>query len=304
MKTILITGANSGLGKEAARQFANLEGVEKVILGCRNAEKAKTAKMELEPNTGKSIFQILLIDVSSLVSVRAAVNEIKEPLDVIVMNAGGIGGRKPESITADGVTQMMASNVLGHSLLMDELLNAKKLLGTAVYAGSEAARGVPLMGMRRPALPSSSVADFVSICKGTVYQPFDMMQVYGTVKYLGAMWIGAMARKHPEVRFITVSPGGTGGTQVMRDAPALLRFLFNSFGNSLMPFLGIMHKVEAGASRYVQAATDKSLVSGHFYASKKNKLVGKVVDQSTIFKDLSNESFQDNAYEAVHSFLK
>jgi len=300
----MIRGANSGLGKEAARQFALTDGVEKVFLGCRSAEKAEKARKELVSTTGKDLFHIVLLDVSDLESVKAAVKDLQEPIDALVMNAGGMGGKSPGELTSDGVTQMMASNVLGHALLVNALLRDGKLLKTVVYAGSEAARGVPMMGMRRPVLANSSVDDFKTICNGTVYSKFDPMQVYGAVKYLGAMLMGAMARKHPDVRFITMSPGGTGGTEVMRDAPAVLRFLFKSFGNSLMPLLGLMHKVETGAGRYLQAVFDENLRSGAFYASKKWKITGAVVDQSPIFNDLSNESFQDNAYEAIHSFLK
>ncbi len=65
IKSVLITGANGGLGKDCARQLALQSGTEKIYLGCRNEEKAKAAKQKLEESTGKSIFDILLIDVSN-----------------------------------------------------------------------------------------------------------------------------------------------------------------------------------------------------------------------------------------------
>ncbi len=73
MKSVLVTGANAGLGKESARQLALLESTERVYLGCRNLEKAEAAKAELEQATRQSVFEILQIDVMDLVSVRAAV---------------------------------------------------------------------------------------------------------------------------------------------------------------------------------------------------------------------------------------
>ena len=73
-KSILITGANGGIGKEAARQLALLASTEKIYLGCRNEEKAIAAQKDLEASTGKNIFEILLIDVSDPDSVRAAVD--------------------------------------------------------------------------------------------------------------------------------------------------------------------------------------------------------------------------------------
>ena len=80
IKTVLITGANSGLGKESARQLALQEGIEKIYLGCRSKEKAIEAKQSLETSTGKSIFEIVLMDVSKPDSVRKAVDSLDEAI--------------------------------------------------------------------------------------------------------------------------------------------------------------------------------------------------------------------------------
>ena len=92
MKSVIITGANSGLGKEVARQLAQLPDTKRIILACRNEERAKAAQKSLEETTGKSIFEIILMDVSKLDSVKAAVASIKEPVEGLVMNAGEWGG--------------------------------------------------------------------------------------------------------------------------------------------------------------------------------------------------------------------
>merc|ERR1711909_175520 len=63
---VLITGANIGLGFECARQLALVKGVRKVLLACRNREKATAAKQELEQLTNKKIFEVVLMDVSDL----------------------------------------------------------------------------------------------------------------------------------------------------------------------------------------------------------------------------------------------
>ncbi len=159
--SVLITGANSGIGKEVARQMAMRSGVERVYLACRNETRAKAAEQELRTRTGKSCFKIVLMDVSSPASVRSSLNALKDPIDALVMNAGGSGGKTPLALTADGVTEIFGSNVLGHVALLEGLLGADQLGGTAVYVGSEAARGFPKMGIKRPALPTSSVQDFV-----------------------------------------------------------------------------------------------------------------------------------------------
>lgn len=302
-KSILITGANSGIGKDAARQFGLQSETEKVYLGCRNQSRAEAAKKSLEQETGRSIFEILLIDVSDLDSVRKAVNSLPEPVEALIMNAGGMGGKTPEAKTKDGVTQMFASNVLGHALLLEELLKAKKLTKAALYAGSEAGRGVPMMGIKRPKLMTSSVDEFASIYDGSKFKKFDAMQVYAQVKYIGALWMGAMARQYPEIRFVTMSPGGTTGTNVMNDLPPFMKFMFKHVGFKLMPMIGMMHGVEVGAKRFVDGINDSSYKSGAFYASKKLVLTGPMVEQSTLFADVANPKFQDNAYQALQRFM-
>jgi len=303
-KSILITGANAGIGKESARQLALLEDTEKIYLACRNEERAKAAKLELERKTGKSFFEIMIMDVSDVNSVRSAVNSLNEPIDALIMNAGGMGGKTPGQKTKDGVTQLFATNVLGHVVLLEELLKADKLNNVALYAGSEAARGVPKMGMKRPNLKTSSSDEFASIIDGDFFgNKFDVMAAYGPVKYVAAMWMASTARKNPSIRFVTMSPGGTGGTEVMQDLTGFKKILFKYIGVKLMPLMGMMHKLEIGAKRFVDGISNETFKSGLFYASNAKYLTGPVMDQSSIFPDLKNESFQDNANKAIHQFI-
>ena len=303
-KSILITGANSGLGKEAARQLALVSETEKIYMACRNLKKAVEAKQSLEKVSGRSIFEILIMDVSDPVSVRSAVARLSTPIDALIMNAGGMGGKYPMQKTTMGVTSLFAANVLGHVVLVDELLKAKKLNNVALYAGSEGARGVEQMGMNRPELKTSSVDEFASIIDGSFFgKEVDAMQAYGYIKYTAAQWMSSEARKNPSIRFITMSPGFTKGTAVMNDLPPAKKFVFKYIMMPIVaPLKGMVHKVDKGAKRYVDGISDKSFKSGTFYASKANSLVGPVIDQSKIFADLSKASYQDNANEAIHRY--
>lgn len=304
-KIILITGANSGLGKDSARQLALLKGTEKIYLACRNMDKALEAKKSLEKSTGKFIFEIIIMDVSNPNSVRTAVAGLKEPIDALIMNAGGMGGKSPMDVTSEGVTTMFAANVLGHVVLLDELLKEKKLNKVVLYAGSEGARGVEDMGMNRPNLKTSSVEEFVQVIDGTYFEEkTDPMEVYGYIKYIAALWISSEARKNKNLRLITMSPGFTSGTSVMNDLPLFKKIMFKYI---MLPFVaplkGLVHKLEKGAKRYVDGISDDTFESGIFYASKANKLTGQVIDQSILFSDLNNTSYQDNANAAIHSFI-
>src|SRR5260370_31275810 len=113
-ETILITGANAGLGKETARQLALKKETKKVILFCRNQARAEAAKKDLEEKTGKKIFEIIIGDVTDANSVTKAVEEIKEPVDAIVLNAGEVIGKTAAKSTPSGMSQLPATTILGN----------------------------------------------------------------------------------------------------------------------------------------------------------------------------------------------
>ena len=305
-KTILVTGANGGLGKDTARQLALIKETEKIYLACRNETKAKAAKADLEKTTGRSIFEIVLVDVSKPESVKDAVANLSEPIDALIMNAGGMGGKTPFEITKDGATTMFATNLLGHVVLVDELLKADKLKKVALYAGSEAARGIKSMGMKAPKLKTYSVQEFSSIIDGSYFnEKKDPMESYGLVKYMAALWMSAQTRKNSDVRFITMSLGATSGTAVMDDMSGIQRFMFkNIMMPIVMPLMGMGHGLETGAKRFVDGIKDTTLINGGFYASKKNKPTGSIANQNTFLSDFDNVAYQNNVDVAIHGFIK
>ncbi len=270
-KTVLITGANAGIGKDVARQLALRPEIARIYLACRNRERAITAKAELEAETGRRIFDIVLMDVADAGSVRAGLAAINGPLDALVMNAGRIGGNSMD-LTADGVTNLFATNVLGHVVLLEGLLTEDRLGEVAVLAGSEAARGVPRLRMKRPSFVSTSAVELATVIDGSYFadRKTDLKLAFGQVKYIGALWMAYLARQHPDRRFITVSPGNTTGTQAPNDLKLPLRIA----AKYVMPTLGLAHKLDVGARRLVDGVTDSTLSSGVFYASAANTLKG------------------------------
>lgn len=305
-KSILITGANGGLGKDTARQMALIKETEKIYLACRNETKAKAAKADLEKTTGRSIFEIIIVDVSKPESVRKAVANLPEAVDALVMNAGGMGGKTPFEITKYGTTQIFATNLLGHVVLVDELLKADKLKKVALYAGSEAARGIKSMGMKAPSLMTYSVEEFTSIINGSYFSgKQDPMESYGLVKYMAALWMSAQARKYSGIRFITMSPGATNGTSVMDDMSGIQKIMFKYIMMPIvMPLAGMVHGLETGAKRFVDGIEDTSLTNGAFYASKSNKPTGTTSNQNAFLSDFDNTEYQNNVDEAIHGFIK
>ena len=299
-KTVLITGANGGIGKELARQLALRPEIGRVYLACRNKDRALTAKAELESATDRHIFDIVLMDLADLNSVRRGLATIDGSVDAAVMNAGVIG---PQSmgLTADGVTTVFATNVLGHVVLLERLLAEGRLNEVAVFAGSEAVRGVPKLRMKGPSFVSTSADELATVIDGSYFasRKPDFNLAFGQAKYIGALWMAYLARQYRDRRFVTVSPGNTTGTQAASELPLPMRIA----AKYVMPTLGLAHKLDVGAKRLVDGVTDPTLSSGLFYASPANKLKGPLVNQADFLPDLANPSFQDNANEAIHRFI-
>lgn len=302
----LITGANSGIGKDVARQLATMGTFDTIYLACRNAAKAEAARADLERQTGKAVFTTVPMDTTDLDSVRGALDLIDTTLDVVIMNAGGTGGSAPFALTADGVTEIFASNVLGHVVLLEQLIDADALTTAAVLVGSEAARGVPKFGLKRPKFAEHSVAEFASVINGSFFggRKPDPTLIYGQVKYLGALWMADLARRHPRLLLSTVSPGNTAGTEVFRDMPRPLPVLMNRvLMPHVFPRIGLSHPTDVGAKRIVDAVTGGGLQSGVFYASAAKTLTGPLVDQASIVADFADPVIQANASAAIHRFL-
>ncbi|MDR3665507.1 MAG: SDR family NAD(P)-dependent oxidoreductase, partial [Ignavibacteriaceae bacterium] len=265
------------------------------------------AKKDLEEQTGKKIFEIIIGDVSDANSVRKAVEKIKEPIDAIILNAGGMVGKTAAKITPSGMNNLAATNILGHVILVEELIKHYKLKKAVLYPSAEAVPGVKMLGMKPVAMKTSSVDEFAAVLDGSYFgNKFDAVHAYGYVKYAATMWMLSMARKYPDIKFVVVSPGNTKGTEAPNNLPPAMKFMLKYF---MMPVVfpligGMVHKLEVGAKRFVDGISDERYKSGIFYASKEGKLSGDLVDQSTFFTDLKNSTFQDNADRAIHRFIK
>ncbi len=121
--TVLITGANSGLGLRSALVLAQ-KGA-KILLACRNPERGKAAVAQVSA-AASSEPELVLLDLADLRCVRGAAAEIRERtgdrLDVLINNAGAVALAKQH--TRDGFEAQIGTNYLGHAALTWLLLPA------------------------------------------------------------------------------------------------------------------------------------------------------------------------------------
>jgi len=140
-KICIVTGANSGIGKETALGLAQMGA--RVVMVCRNAEKGKAALEEIRRESGSSQVDLLIADMSSQASVRALAEQIRQKyprLDVLVNNAGGAAPAR--TLSADGIEMTLATNHLGAALLTLLLLDLLKASAPSriINVSSEAQR--------------------------------------------------------------------------------------------------------------------------------------------------------------------
>lgn len=124
-KTVIVTGANTGIGKETAKELARRGG--RVILACRDLEKAEQARAEIVLETANRNVTVKLLDLASMGSIRAFAKDINatEPhVDILINNAGIM--RCPKMLTEDGFEMQLGVNHLGHFLLTMLLLDKLK----------------------------------------------------------------------------------------------------------------------------------------------------------------------------------
>ncbi|WP_172382486.1 oxidoreductase [Streptomyces sp. MNP-20] len=117
-RTILVTGANSGLGYVTARELAR-RGAH-VILTARNADKGRAALDRLRGELTDPTLELRTLDLADLRSVHDFADDLDTPVDVLVNNAGIM--MPPRTLTKQGFESQFATNHLGHFALTGLLL--------------------------------------------------------------------------------------------------------------------------------------------------------------------------------------
>lgn len=115
MKSIIITGANSGIGFECAMQMAKIAPNEQIILACRNIKTGNEALQKIKQKTDHTNIICLPLDLSSLQSIRdfsiAFSKRSSSGISALINNAGGIFNKL--SYTKDGFEMTFGTNHLG-----------------------------------------------------------------------------------------------------------------------------------------------------------------------------------------------
>ncbi|MGK3989275.1 SDR family oxidoreductase [Sorangium sp. So ce136] len=120
-KVCVVTGGNTGIGKETARGLAQRGA--RVVLACRDTGRAEAARDDIARTTGSKDVEVMALDLASKASIRAFAEELRakhDRLDVLVNNAGV--WQRSRGTTSDGLEATFGVNHVGTWLLTQELL--------------------------------------------------------------------------------------------------------------------------------------------------------------------------------------
>jgi len=250
-KTCLVTGANSGIGKETALGLARLGA--RVVLVCRNQQKGEEALGDIRRETGSSSLDLLIADTSSFGSVRALAVQVHERyrrLDVLLNNAGA--AVRYRMLSADGIEMTLAGNYLGPVLLTFLLLDLLKSSAPSriVNVSSEAHRSARL--------------DLNDLQYQT--RKYKSIAAYSQSKLLMNAFTFELARRleGTGVTANCLHPGVVATNIVPSNAPAVVKMGFAV----MKPFL-LSATRGAAVSLYLATSPDVATVSGKYFVKSK-----------------------------------
>jgi NAD(P)-dependent dehydrogenase (short-subunit alcohol dehydrogenase family) len=246
-RTAVVTGANSGIGFEAAKVLA--ERGATVVLACRDLDKAKQAAERIKTETSSANVDLLRLDLSSLASIRQAAEELRtgyDQLDLLINNAGVMW--IPHAKTADGFELQFGTNHLGHFALTGLVLDKMLLV-----SGS---RIVTISSLGHRIRADIHLDDLQS------ERRYDRIAAYGQSKLANLMFTYELQRRlaaaGAETIAVAAHPGGAS-TDLVRNSPAPVRALNKVFGSL------VMQSAAVGALPTLRAATDPEVAGGEYY---------------------------------------
>ena len=242
MKNIIITGSNSGIGKEAALILAK-EG-HCILMLSRDSEKSKQAHQEILAESGNENVFLIPVDLSDQDSIRNAVAEIKsrfDQIDVLVNNAGVVNMKRIE--TDDGIEENFAVNFLAPYILSELLLEK--------IAASEEGRIINLISD----LFKRGTIDLDNLMLRDGYR-----STYAFANSKLALLLYTINLAHrTEDQDITVNAlhPGTVATSLFRDFPGIILKFMNLFAE----------KPQKGGQRiaYLATSDEMSGISGKYF---------------------------------------
>jgi NAD(P)-dependent dehydrogenase (short-subunit alcohol dehydrogenase family) len=258
MKTVLITGGNSGIGKATAEQLVALG--FRVFIAARDSNKSAAALADIRSRYPHAEIEALPLDLADLDQVRSFAAEFRvrvAELDVLILNAGLFPTQK--QLTAQGFEMQIGVNHLGHFLLTQLLLDTVK----AAPAGRIIVLASIMHWLGR--------IDFDSF---TGHKRYNAVLAYGQSKLANVLFAQELARRLAGTRVTVnaVHPGGVD-TGIARDLPPFMQKIYS--------LTTISAEKGARTPVYLASSDEAAAYSGRFFSSCKPRPVSPLATAAT-----------------------
>ncbi|MGZ8763180.1 MAG: oxidoreductase [Acidimicrobiia bacterium] len=248
-RVALVTGANSGIGWEAARALA--EHGARVVLACRTRSKAEEARDRILRRAPGATVDLVDLDLSDLASVREAAAHVTvdyQELDLLINNAGVMA--VPNQRTGDGFEMQIGTNHLGHF----------------AFTGLVLPRLTPVAGSRVVNVSSNAhkfgKIDFDDLNWEKKYSPW---RAYGQSKLANLLFTSELQRRFERAGVPTIAVGcHPGGSRTnLGNAPAGITGRLMEMTRPVINLF--MQPADMGALPTLRAAVDPAVRGGEYY---------------------------------------
>lgn len=262
-KVVIITGANTGIGKETAIDLAKRGG--KIYIACRDKIRGESALVDIRKESGSDKVYFLQLDLASLKSIRdfsKKFHQLESKLDILINNAGVMAC--PKSSTEDGFEMQIGVNHLGHFLLTNLLLDLLK---------SAAPSRIVNVSSRAHQRGEIYRDDFM------LDRSYSPLKSYSQSKLANVLFSRKLAKDLEGTKVIVNScHPGVVMTELARHFPKIVQFLINTI------FKTFLKTPVEGAQTQIRLAIDPDLetVTGkYFYDCEEHEPASAAKDDET-----------------------
>lgn len=274
MKSIIITGANSGIGFECVMQMAKIAPDEQIILACRDMKAGNEAVQKIKQKTGHKHLLSLPLDLASLQSIRdfrTAFSKLPNPIITALINNAGVQNVGETKYTQDGFELTFGTNHLGGLYLTLLLLPYMGTDGSITFTASgthdpKQKTGMPVPVFKDPYLLAhpEGIDDKLLTAGQTRYT---------TSKLCNILTVYELQRRlaNTNIRVNAFDPGLVPGTGLARSYSPFLKFVSDYVFKALILFHHNVHTAKQSGKRLANLAfaDEYKTMKGKYFEGEK-----------------------------------